>query len=269
MRKVGLGVTLALTLVVPALSAWAADAPVTYKACGGNPSKADEDAAKGLFQAGKTAYNEADYPRAIQYWRDAFERDCTAVLLLQNLANAYEKSGNIDAAILSLETYLKRKPDDAEAPTIQKRIENMRRLKKDTAPPPATTTASAAPPPTTAPTTPPPPPETKGPGIWPWVVVGGGAVFTIVGAVQYFGGQSKITDAEDACAGRSACPASVAEDGNSGRSQKQLGGILTGVGVVTMGAGVAWYFLAQPKQSTALVPNVAPGYGGLSAVGRF
>ena len=157
MRHLAPALALTLSLAIPVVTAHAAE--TTFKACAGAPSKADEDAAKGLFAAGKTAYEEGDYTRAIQYWRDAFDRDCTANPLLLNLANAYERSGNIDAAIASLETYLKRKPDAGDAPTIQKRIENMKKTRKDAAPiapPPPTTAKTAAPPPTTAPTSPPP-----------------------------------------------------------------------------------------------------------------
>ena len=86
-------------------------------------------------------FNEANYSKAIQLWRDAFERDCTALPLLQNLANAYEKAGNIDGAIVTLETFIKRDPQNPDVPTIQKRIDNMKKARASA--PPATTTITS------------------------------------------------------------------------------------------------------------------------------
>ncbi len=244
---------------------------VTFKACAGSPSKADEDAARGLFAAGRTAYEEGDYPKAIQYWRDAFDRDCTATLLLVNLANAYEKKGDVDAAIVALETYLQRSPKADDAPTIQKRVENMRKLKAA-----AAASSSAARPATSAPPPPPSAPPavettaSPAPRLGPFIVMGAGGLVTIVGGVLYLGGASKVSDAEALCPSRINCTAEAADKGNSGRSQKKLGVMLTGAGLLTVGGGVAWYFLDKRKApSTAVTPLLAPGTAGVGVIGRF
>jgi tetratricopeptide (TPR) repeat protein len=282
MRKLIPALALCVASTAAGLTAGAADT-VTFKACPGKPSADDEKAARGLFEAGKTAYNEADYNRAIQYWRDAFDRDCTAAPLLLNIANAYEKAGNIDAAITALETYLKRRPDAEDAPTIQKRIENMKRAQKAAPPPPPTASAAkssdavVAPPPTATPTQAPtaPPPSSaapsSGPGIAPWIVVGGGGALALVGTIVFLGGKSKVSDAESSCPAHSCTDATAAQKGNDGRSQEKLGGILAGVGVAGVAGGLAWYFLAQPKDggSAYVVPSVSPGFGGISAGGKF
>ena len=281
MRKLIPALALCVASTAAGLSAGAADT-VTFKACPGKPSSDDEKAARGLFEAGKTAYNEADYNRAIQYWRDAFDRDCTAAPLLLNIANAYEKAGNIDAAITALETYLKRRPDAEDAPTIQKRIENMKRSQKAAPPPPPTATAAkssepvVAPPPTAtaaptqAPTSAPPP--ASGPGIAPWIVVGAGGALTLVGTIVFFGGKSKVSDAENACPAHSCTDATLAQKGNDGRSQEKLGGILAGVGLAGVAGGLAWYFVAKPKDGGSgayIAPSVTPGFGGITAGGKF
>ncbi len=276
MRK-ALSLVLAFSVALPAAGVLAAD--ISYKACGGAPTKADQDAAKGLFAAGRTAYEEGDHAKAIQYWRDAFERDCTASLLLVNLANAYEKSGNLDAAITSLETYLKRSPTADDAPTIQKRLDNMKKQRAAAAPRPPVASAkpatSAAPTAATAaPTTEPtatasvePKPARK---LTPLIVAGAGGVVALVGTVVYFGGKSKIADAEDACGpDRKSCTADAADKGNSGRSQVTTGGVLTVVGLAGVGAGVTWYLMSKPSDKAAIAPVVAPGFAGLSAAGRF
>lgn len=259
---------------VPA--ALATNPSVTYKSCNREPSENDIAAAKGLFLAGKVSYDEADYPKAIQLWRDAFERDCTANLLLQNLANAYEKAGNIQASIVSLETYLARNPKAPDAPTIQKRIENMKKA-ATTSPP--SSAAPTAPPPTHSATdeTPPtttssaPTQKTGSRPITPLFIAGGGGVVTILGVITLVGGMGKVSEAEDACPVRDRCPKAKAELGNEGRIQTTIGGIITGVGAAGIAGGLAWYFLGSPEPQGAriLTPALAPGYAGFSLAGRF
>ena len=64
MRPVAPALAVTLALAIPVFTAHAAE--TAFKACAGAPSRADEDAAKGLLAAGKTAYEEGDYNRAIQ-----------------------------------------------------------------------------------------------------------------------------------------------------------------------------------------------------------
>jgi tetratricopeptide (TPR) repeat protein len=268
--------TLCALALVPTLTAQAEPSPVVYKPCDKKPSADDTEAARGLFAAGKVSYSEADYSKAIQFWRDAFERDCTALLLLQNLANAYEKAGDIQAAITTLETFLARDPQSPDAATIQKRIENMKKAltaatAKATTAPPAT---SSAPPVASASPTP-PPTATEAPAgrpITPLIVAGAGGAVALVGILVYLGGQGKLSDAEKLCPDRKKCSNDEAvSKGNSGRSQVLAGGIVAGVGLAGVAGGLAWYFLSKPEGGTARVvaPALAPGYAGFSLSGRF
>lgn len=102
------------------------DRTISYKECLTAPSAEDRVAARGLFKAGIVAFQENDFPRAIEHWKEAFERDCTASLMLLNLGKAYEKDGQWSAAIASLETYLQRNPQSSEAPSIVGRIEELK-----------------------------------------------------------------------------------------------------------------------------------------------
>src|SRR5690349_6072662 len=99
----------------------------TYASCTHEASDADLTAAKAAFQAGNVSFNEADYPRAILYWEDAFRRDCTAHPLLLNLARAYELNGAKAQAVISLETFLEREPNSPERAQIQRRIEVLKK----------------------------------------------------------------------------------------------------------------------------------------------
>ena len=64
-------------LLAPAM-AHAEEPTKSYPDCGREPTEAEVAAAKGAFQAGNASFNEADYARAIDYWEDAYRRDCTA-----------------------------------------------------------------------------------------------------------------------------------------------------------------------------------------------
>src|SRR4051794_37661294 len=174
----------AVTLV-PAL-AHAADEPKAYPECTKAPTEAETAAAKGAYQAGNASFDEADYPRAITYWEDAYRRDCTANLLLKNLARAYELYGQKRQAVVALETFLVREPNTADKEQIQRRIEV---LKKQIAAEKSASVAATAPPPAAAPPQTPPPPPTEANdssqgkrSIVPLIVAGAGGVVLIVGA---------------------------------------------------------------------------------------
>src|SRR5262245_47983005 len=110
--------------LLPALAR--AEAPVQpYPPCDRTPTKGDSAAAEGAFQAGNAAYGEADYDRAINYWEDAYRRDCTAHPMLLNLARAYEISGQKRHAVNSLRTYLARNPNASDEGQIKRRIEKL------------------------------------------------------------------------------------------------------------------------------------------------
>ena len=159
-------------------------------------------AAKGAYQAGNASFDEADYPRAITYWEDAYRRDCTANLLLKNLARAYELYGQKRQAVVALETFLVREPSTADKEQIQRRIEV---LKKQIASEKAVPVAvSPAPPAAAAATTQPQPRKQNGaqPGkrsIVPLIVAGAGGVVLIVGVGVYAKGAKDVNHYEELC----------------------------------------------------------------------
>src|SRR6478735_7303831 len=128
---------------VPAL-AHAEDEPKAYPECVKTPTDAETAAAKGAYQAGNASFDEADYPRAITYWEDAYRRDCTANLLLKNLARAYELYGQKRQAVVALETFLVREPSTADKEQIQRRIEVLKKQIAAEKAPVATTPAAVA-----------------------------------------------------------------------------------------------------------------------------
>src|SRR3954454_18355861 len=161
--------------------AHAEDEPKAYPECIKAPTDSETAAAKGAYQAGNASFDEADYPRAITYWEDAYRRDCTANLLLKNLARAYELYGQKRQAVVALETFLVREPSTADKEQIQRRIEV---LKKQIASEKTVPVAVTPPPPVAAESQPPPPPAESQTGkrsIVPLIVAGAGGVVMLVG----------------------------------------------------------------------------------------
>ncbi len=116
----------AVLTLVPAL-AHAEDEAKPYPECTREPSDSDTTAAKAAFQAGNVSFNEADYPRAILYWEDAYRRDCTKHQMLLNLARAYELDGQKKQAVMALETFLVREQNAPDRPQITRRIEVLKK----------------------------------------------------------------------------------------------------------------------------------------------
>jgi len=285
----------ALALMMAPAIAHAEEPTKSYPDCGREPTDAEVQAAKGAFQAGNASFNEADYARAIDYWEDAYRRDCTANPLLLNLARAYELAGRKRQAVVSLETFLTREPNSAEKEQINRRVEVLKKkiAEEDAA-------AAAAPPPTTAPPPGPTPPPVAPPPAekahrspWPWVLAGVGGAAVIVGTIGVIDNQKKLNDVAAKCPNRQ-CPAVLtpnpndAKDatepdtatinkGNVARKAFDRSVFIMGVGGAAIAGGVVWWFLDKKSVDKAnqtakrplVVPFVAPQLAGLSVSGAF
>jgi len=286
-----------------ATTAAAEDTPKEYGACTRKPTTGDTSAAKGAFQAGQAAFNEADYGRAITYWEDAFRRDCTANPLLLNLARSYELDGQKRHAVLALQTFLDRSPGSSEEGQIKRRIEKLNdqiaaenaaqasaTATTTTTTGTGTTTGAGTPgagstdPMSTGGVQPTATPDAgkKKRSPVPLIAVGGGALIAAIGAGVYVSAQSTISDVEAKCPTRRNCvPASLADEGNAARTRATIGGVMLGVGAVGIAGGLIWYF-TQPTQPAATAmkplprglragirPDIGAGYNGLSVVGQF
>jgi tetratricopeptide (TPR) repeat protein len=261
--------------------ALAADDTHPYPECTHEASDADLTAAKAAFQAGNVSFNEADYPRAILYWEDAFRRDCTAHPLLLNLARAYELNAQKKQAVVALETFLEREPNSPERAQIQRRIEVLKKqidteqaaVPVAAPPPPAAApvaAAAAAQPAQTAPVN--PSQHSKPQKVIPLIVAGVGAAVFVTGGLVYLGGAKKVKDYEAVCGpNHDQCPNDYdTGPANAALKQQKTGGAVALVGVPILAAGIVWYFVANSAPKTAMVtPAVAPGYYGVALNSRF
>jgi hypothetical protein len=271
-----------------------------YPACTAKPSQADTDAAHGAYMAGKGSFDEADYATAINYFKDAYRRDCTKNDLLVIIARAYELQGNRREAVHALETFLERVPTAQDAEVQKRHIANLKREIAEQAAASASASASAPPsasasapasasaaPTESAPapsaSAPPPtaPASAGGHSIAPWILIIGGGVAVVTGGVLYGVGGGQVSSAEQNCGSLHQCPAGPSQSseisqGNSGRTNETIGVTVGSVGLAAVVAGVVWHFVEptdgkeQPKSGrTTLTPQVGPGYGGLGLAGTF
>ncbi len=273
----------ALALLVAPAIAHAEEPTKSYPDCGREPTDAEVAAAKGAFQAGNASFNEADYARALDYWEDAYRRDCTANPLLLNLARAYELAGRKRQAVVALETFVAREPTSGEKDQINRRVEVLKKkiAEEDAAAAaaPPLTTGTNTPPTTTAPLPAEPVQHAKA-SPWPWVTMGVGVVGVVVGTLGVTGAQKKIDAADAKCPNRKCVDMQSISDGNVARKDLTRSVVITTLGGAAIVGGAIWWFLdkkatdrANANQGTLehprLTPLVGPQVAGLSLGGAF
>jgi hypothetical protein len=294
-----------IAAAVPAL----AQQPSSYPAAceSSKVSKGDVDRAHTVFLSGKGFLDEANYDKAISYFKDAYSIDCSVHGILPIIATAYERKGDKAEAIRALEEYVKRAPNASDREIIERRMKNLRDQLAQEHPtataPTATTTSTVAAVPTgtgtpaatveptaTAPTS---TVTSSGPqhGVLPWVVVGIGGAMAITGGILFGIGASDVSSAEKFCPVHENCPAgtpaSAVDQGNKGRGEETAGIVVGAIGIAGVAGGLVWHFMepqagagatgraAAPGAAGAsigqahLQPVVAPGFAGLSVGGAF
>ena len=294
--------TIALLATVVAVPALAQTGGVSqYPECTVKPSADDSEAARNAYLFGKRKYDEAEYATAVSYFKDAYKTDCTKHEILIIISRSYELSGNKAEAINALETYLKRVPNAPDADVQRKRIAN---LKAQTAPPPppppppstgtaptttststaptATSTSTAAPVPTDQ-----PPSDKTQHSIAPWIVTGAGGVVLVTGAVLLIVGAGNVSSTNDKlraagcdpnnpaqkCSSTPAVVNPLNDKLSSAKTTETVGGVLIGVGVAAVAAGLVWHFVFDKpnpdKTAIRFQPALAPGYAGAGVGAAF
>jgi hypothetical protein len=283
-----------MAVAVPALAQQPSAYPAACEAS--KVTKSDVERAHTVFLSGKGFLDEANYDKAISYFKDAYSIDCSVHGILPIIATAYERKGDKAEAIHALGEYLTRVPAAPDREVIERRIRNLRdQLAQEhptaTATAPTTTAVTTATAPTatvptdatgtttsTVPTsTATPPSSGGGHSIAPWVLVGVGGAAVVAGGVMLAVGAGDVSSANSKCPSRSGCDASVASQGNTGRTLETVGVIAGAVGIAAVAGGLAWHFTepsgagasAKATPGTQLAPVVAPGFAGLSLGGSF
>lgn len=231
-----------------------------------------------LNEEGTAFYQQRDYRRAIERFIQAYAMDPDPNLLF-NIARSYERLGEVDAAIEKYEQFLNTPGADASGRSrAQESVRALRESKSaSSAAPPAASQGEAAAPASSSGASA-PAQEDGGRSMLPWVVLGGGVVFTTVGVSLYLLGASdhnEVTDARGYGEANAVVPMTRAEAEDlvsSGDTKKLLGGIGLGVG----GALLTTYVILLATSGSSSGPDdvafaVAPTSGGasMSLAGSF
>lgn len=276
---------------------WASP-PKEYPPCTSEADDTNVQAARGAFEAGKAAFNEADYPRAIFYWEDAFRRDCSATLMLKNLARAYEASAQYPEAAVALETYLARAPEAEDKADLEEQLRAIRaKFEAPAAPPKVSAKPVAAARAEPAPQAQPPAASAQpvaadetdgftadtsddkpvnGTKLAAGLVAGGGLALGAASAVFWLDADTDEQAATSQCPTRRDCPKSVTEAGNDAIDRKQVWALVGIGGGAMLVGGIVWYLVAANAEAdkpeavaTSIVPALAPGFAGLTWTNRF
>jgi len=278
---------------VPAL----AQSPSSYPAAcdAAKVSKTDVERAHTVFLSGKGFLDEANYDKAISYFKDAYGIDCSVHGILPIIATAYERKGDKAEAIHALEEYLERAPTASDHDVIERRVRNLKdQLAQErpsatavpVLPPIATPTPTASAPaptptaaePATAPMDSsgiPGPPTEGGHNAGPWVVVGAGGAALVTGAVLLAVGSGDVSNANKSCPSHQSCAQGVADQGNRGRGLETAGVVVGIAGVAGVAGGLLWHFVDAKSRAGAsadgpyLRPVVAPSFAGAALGGSF
>jgi tetratricopeptide (TPR) repeat protein len=88
------------------------------------PDEANKEEAKKHFELGKAYYKQSEYTKAIEEFQKAYSLYAHSVILY-NIAQAYEKEGNIPMALRFFREYLRASPNAEDRNTILISIQNL------------------------------------------------------------------------------------------------------------------------------------------------
>jgi len=280
-----------MAFALPAMAQPSAGYPAACEAA--KVTKKDSERAHTVFLSGKGFLDEANYDKAISYFKDAYTIDCSVHGILPIIATAYERKGDKGEAVGALEEYLRRVPDAGDREVIERRIKNLKdQIGQAAASATATSTAlvtsstvtpsgSGAPTGTSGTATAPTGTGTGGVApsgdtntTTPWIVVGAGGVLLVAGGLMFVLGTGDVSAAEKTCPNHGVCGStSAADQGNRGRLLEGVG-IVSGIaGIVGVGGGIVWHLVQKPDRDRGaqlhVTPAVAPGYAGVGLGGSF
>lgn len=245
-----------------------AEALPKYPVCDPKKPPTDQQSQEAftVYQRGKGRFDEAEYERALVFFNEAYQLDCTKHELLIIIARSHELTGRRAEAVHALETYLARVPNASDGETHRKRIEN---LKREIANAPKPPPVAAAPVP--MPVQPPPVEPDRGHTVYPWIVVGIGGLATIVGGAIAIAGNSSIPE------GCNIVKRSCEDQADNAGAEKAsnlfvTGLVVTGVGLLTVGGGLTWHFLEPTgprSQSLTIRPTLGRENAGAALSGTF
>jgi tetratricopeptide (TPR) repeat protein len=221
-----------------------------------------DDRAKEMYQNGADLYNEGRYEEAIVAWEEAY-RLSNRPKILFNIANAYERMGDIQKALDQLFRYkIYAKADEREQ--IERRIRMLEaRLDETPAPDPVPKPDPVRDPvgdPSPAPVPRPKPEKTRGGGLpaGPIVLMGGGVAVLGAGAGLGVVSASAKKSALTSCVelpDALYCSSDAQSDLNRHRTTAVLADVSFAVGAIAVGTGVVLLATSGGKATLGVGPN--------------
>lgn len=202
-----------------------------------------DEEARSLFEAGRTAYNNAHYEDALSYFKRAHELSGRGELLY-NIGQTADRLRLDEDALDAFEAYLAAVPEAANRGEVQARITRLREIIARAAAGPDTGTATAEPTPTDA-------VDDGGGGLslGP-IVLGGVAVAAgIAAGVFWASANGSYDDLDTSCGARGCTTAEIDESGVEGAIT------MTNVALVASGlalaGGIGWAVLDLSSSSSS------------------
>lgn len=238
--------------------------------------------ARALFAEARTAYSEQRFEEAAHTFRRAYLLS-PRYGLLYNIGQAELRAGHDALALEAFEAFLRQAPpDDTNRSEVDERARILRSMQTpatatlptDSTTPPDTshaTVTATQPEPRGAQMTTPPlgvshPRSDDGPGVAPWLLVGGGAAVAVAGAVLMGLGLSSAADVRNAPDGSRW--AELQGDADAASMKWGLGVALAAVGLATAAVGLVWALTGSSSRREASA-RLRVGVGGLDLEGEF
>jgi tetratricopeptide (TPR) repeat protein len=270
-----------LAIVFRAVSAAVAVAILVVASSAGAQTPDDSDRkARALYRKGKRAYDQADYPRAVELFREAYETSKDPAFLF-NLAQATRLAGDCREAALLYRQFLDEMPTAEHRSVVEKKIGEMKACAAARGTPvdpvEPESKVEVAPPEEVAPPREEPVPErtdlTSAPsraagssaGLW---VAAGGGVALVGSAIFWY----RAWDADrelDRLIDDGGVFDQDMKDLERRRARDQtIAQIATGVGAAAVAGGLIYHYLVRSRGDERRVPvrASAAGAGGAGAV---
>jgi len=213
----------------------------------------DDLVARGLFDAGRAAYDAGNYREALNYFQQAHDKS-QRPRLLYNIGQTADRLRMDRTALTTFRKYLELVPDAENRREVENRIRTLESLvNDDAAPAPSVESAEPVVAPQPSAVTRPAAAQDESASdsnIAPWLVTGAGGVVALTGVVLFAIGSSKISNAEDAPI-HSSWPA-VRDDAESGPTYRDVGITALVVGVLGTAAGVVWIVTSSADHETTV-----------------
>lgn len=230
------------------------------------PAAASDEVARGLFQAGRASYDAGNYEDALKYFQQAFDLSQRPGLLY-NVGQAADRLHRDAKTIEAFRLYLERVPAAENRAEVEGRLRTLERivaLESETEQAQTNTNATDATATQTSNVNTQPldtrVSESSGPGIAPWLVIGGSAAVLVTGVVLTIVGAGQISDVEGA--ERGSAWSGVSSKADSGPTLATTGVVLTVLGAVGAAVGTIWLVGSESEPaSTALL--IGPGFVGI------